>query len=104
MLYLAPSIECNTVFGGGKMSVRDWGTQGNAGASASTPPPVRRYRAKLNTVGNVSSELSRIYREARSWMLPVDHASKYANNLSIIARILETSELEARLAKLEASQ
>jgi hypothetical protein len=86
------------------MSGDGWGTQGTAGASAPTPPPVRRYRAKLNTVGNVSGELARIYREARSGLIPVDHASKYANILSIIARILETSELEARLAKLEAGE
>lgn len=86
------------------MLAQDWGTQGNAGASASPPPPVRRYRAKLDNVGNVSRELARIYREARSGTLPVDHASKYANVLSIIARILETSDLEARLSKLEASK
>lgn len=73
------------------------------GASASTPPPVapKRYRAKLGTVTDVSRELGRIYREARSGVLPVEHASKYANVLSIIARILETSDLERRLELLE---
>ena len=86
------------------MSAQDWGSQGNAGVSVGTPPRSRRYRAKLDTVGSVSSELARIYREARSGLLPVDHASKYANVLSIIARILETTDLEARLAKIEAAQ
>ncbi|QYU68865.1 hypothetical protein J4558_01560 [Leptolyngbya sp. 15MV] len=49
----------------------------------------------------MSRELGRIYREARSGVLPVEHASKYANVLSIIARILETSDLERRLELLE---
>jgi hypothetical protein len=86
------------------MLAQDWTTQGKPGASAAPPPRSRRYRAKLDTVGSVSGELARIYREARSGILPVDHASKYANVLSIIARILETTDLEARLAKLEATQ
>lgn len=86
------------------MLAQDWTTQGKPGALAAPPPRSRRYRAKLDTVGSVSSELSRIYREARSGLLSVDHASKYANVLSIIARILETTDLEARLVKIEAAQ
>lgn len=81
-----------------------WGdaTQGNQGGSTETPsPPARRYRAKLATVADVNREIQRIYREARSALIPVDHASKYANILSIIARIHESSDLEARIAALE---
>lgn len=77
--------------------------QGTAGGGTSTPAP-RRYRAKIDNVGNVSRELARIYREARSGMIPVEHASKYANILAIIARILETSDLEKRLEALETNR
>ncbi|OWK28961.1 hypothetical protein SPMU_24870 [Sphingomonas mucosissima] len=78
-------------------------TQGTLRELDATPAP-RRYRAKIDTVGNVSRELSRVYREARSGMISVEHASKYANILSIIARILETSNLEVRLAAIEAAR
>lgn len=80
----------------------DDATQGNQGGSAATPPPgAKRYRAKLATVSDVNREIQRIYREARSSLIPVDHASKYANILSIIARIHEASNLEQRIAALE---
>jgi len=81
-----------------------WGdaTQGNQGGSTATPPPgAKRYRAKLATVADVNREIQRIYREARSSLIPVDHASKYANILSIIARIHEASDLEQRITVLE---
>ena len=68
--------------------------------SVDTPSP-RRYRAKLETVGNVSRELSRIYREARSGLIDTSDASKLAHILSIIGRIIEASDLEARIAALE---
>ena len=68
---------------------------------AATPTP-RRYRCRLSTVGNVSAEIAKIYREARSGAIPVDHASKYAHILSIIGRIIETSDLERRVADMEA--
>lgn len=83
-----------------------WGTSTpqETALPAPTPPPVavRRYRCRLSTVGNVSAEIAKIYREARSGALPVDHASKYAHILSIIGRIIETSDLERRVADIEA--
>lgn len=87
------------------MSGEDWGTRGNAGASASTPPPAapKRYRAKLSTVADVNREIQRVYRECRSGILDTSDGSKLAHILSMIARIHETTDLEARLAKLEAS-
>ena len=79
---------------------------GNAGASASTPPPAKpkRYRAKLSSVRDVNREIQRVYRECRSGLLDVSDGSKLAHILSLIARIHETSDLEARLAALEGRQ
>lgn len=75
---------------------------GNDWGSVPTPAPVRRYRCKLDTVGNVSRELARIYREARSGLLDVGDASKLAHVLSTVARIMADSDLEARIIALEA--
>lgn len=76
---------------------------GKTGASAPTPPPAaaKRYRCKLSSVADVNREIQRVYREARSNMLDTGNASKLAHILSLIARIHETSDLEARLAALE---
>jgi len=77
-------------------------TQGNAGDTGNTPAPQRRYRCRLKSVQDVSRELARIYRESRSGMIPVEHASKYANVLSIIGRIIADSDLDERIERLEA--
>ena len=79
---------------------------GKAGASASTPPPAKpkRYRAKLSSVADVNREIQRVYRECRSGLLDVSDGSKLAHILSLIARIHETSDLEARLTALEAQR
>ena len=87
---------------GGIMQAEGSESGGKGWGSAPTPAPVRRYRCKLDTVGNVSRELARIYREARSGLLDVGDASKLAHVLSTVARIMADSELEARVALLEA--
>ena len=85
------------------MSAQVWGSHGNQGASASPPsPPARRYRAKLSSVADVNREIQRVYRECRSGLLDTADGSKLAHILSMIARIHETSDLEARLQRLEA--
>lgn len=61
----------------------------------------RSHRAKLATVGDVSHELGRLYREARAGKIDVADASRLGNLLSILARILSDSELEARIEALE---
>jgi hypothetical protein len=52
-------------------------------------------------VADVNRELQRVYRECRSGLLDTSDGSKLAHILSLIARIHETSDLEARLARLE---
>lgn len=78
---------------------------GKPGASVRTPPPVaKRYRCKLSSVADVNREIQRVYRECRSGLVDVGDGSKLAHILSLIARIHETSDLEGRLAALEAGR
>lgn len=66
------------------------------------PPMPKQYaRAKLATPTDVSRELAKLYREARSGRIDVADASRLANMLSILSRILSDSELEARIEVLE---
>jgi hypothetical protein len=65
---------------------------------AATPPP----RLPLDTMLRVRRELARVYREARAGKLDVADASKLANILQIMGRMIESSDFEARLAALEA--
>lgn len=69
--------------------------------SPSPAPQEARKRIRLQSVGDVADELAKLYREARSKRLDVADASRLANMLSILSRILETSELEKRVAELE---
>lgn len=79
------------------------GSQGrtSAGESEASPPPKQYARAKLATATHVSRELAKLYREARIGRIDVADASRLANMLSILARILTDSELEARIEALE---
>ncbi|MGH8049082.1 MAG: hypothetical protein ACREPB_00305 [Arenimonas sp.] len=65
------------------------------------PAPQSRARIKLQSVGDVSHELAKLYREARNKKIDVADASRLANMLSILSRILESSELEKRIEILE---
>lgn len=73
--------------------------QSAATTSNCTAPP--RLRLKLVTAEDVRRELARLYREARSNQLEVSDASRLANVLQILARIIETGDLEARIKVLE---
>lgn len=57
--------------------------------------PKQYARAKLATSTDVSRELAKLYREARSGRIDVADASRLANMLSILSRILSDSELAA---------
>ena len=65
-----------------------------------TPRPIQ-VRVKLTTVHDVQKELSKIYRLCRAKKLDVSEGSKLANILVMVARLMETSDLEARIAALE---
>lgn len=59
------------------------------------------YRARLRNSDDVAKEIGRLYRMARRKTIPVDDASKLGNLLSILSRILQQSEIEKRLDRLE---
>ena len=69
-------------------------------AAKSAAPP--RLRLPLASAGDVARELARLYRQARAGQMEVQDASRLANILQILARVLETSALEARIEALEA--
>ena len=68
-------------------------------SSDSVDPP--RLRLKLATAADVRRELARLYREARAERVPVADASRLANILQILGRVIETSDIEQRLTALE---
>jgi hypothetical protein len=63
--------------------------------------PPARLRLKLNTMDDVKRELARLYREGKAGSRDVVDVSRLANVLSIMGRLIEGSEFEARLAALE---
>jgi hypothetical protein len=64
----------------------------------------RRIRVgRLTTVGQVAAELGRLYRHARWGEIPVGDASRLATILAAMRQCLESSELESRIAQMEAA-
>jgi len=66
-------------------------------------PPVKgtRYRCKLDTLGDVKREMARVYREARSGIVQISDGSKLIYMLGLVGRVIEGSDLEARIDALE---
>lgn len=64
--------------------------------------PKQRQRTPLKSAENVRAELARLYRQARAGEIEVADASRLGNLLQILGRMIETSDLEQRLEKLEA--
>jgi hypothetical protein len=75
----------------------------NTGSAA--PKPKERQRrvriGKLTSVGRVAIELGRLYRQARYGEVETIEAYRLASVLSVMAKCLETSEFERRLAAME---
>jgi hypothetical protein len=62
----------------------------------------RRTRiGRLSTVAMVGCEIARIYKQSRRGELNSMEAYRYANVLAVLARCLETTAYEQRLADLE---
>lgn len=86
------------------MQDRDTATQGAAPTSAPAPRK-KAFRAKLTTTREVAAQAARLFREARAGLIDVQDASRLANILAIVGRLLSDAEIEtlnARLDKLEA--
>lgn len=62
-------------------------------------PPVRVGR--LDTLPRLRRELGRLYRDSRSGRIDAQSAARLASILAIMARLIEGSEFEERLARLE---
>ena len=73
------------------------GTDSRAVPRANRKPPTPR----LDSATRVRRELARLYGEARAGTLAVGDASKLANVLQILGRMIETGDLEGRLEELE---
>ena len=70
---------------------------------AKAPPPLSPPRiGPLETASDVKREAARLYRAARRGEVVPGDASKLASVLSLIARVIEGAEAEARLVALEA--
>jgi len=65
-----------------------------------TPRPPR-LRLKLASVGDVRAELARVYRAAKVGSIQIPDASRLANILFILSRIIEGGDLEKRIQALE---
>ena len=65
-------------------------------------PP--RLRLKLNSIDDVRAELARLYREGKAGTRDVQDVSRLANVLQILGRLIEGSEIERRLIRLEESE
>ena len=69
-------------------------------------PPGGNKRAqrvgRLHTVGHIVSEMGKLYRQARKGEINSADASRLASILALMRQGLEASELERRLAALEA--
>lgn len=73
------------------------------GSTPNPPSPRKKvFRAKLQTIGDCQAQLARLYREARAGTIDVQDASRLANILAILGRMMADTDLEVRLAKLEA--
>ena len=66
-------------------------------------PPARRHRP-LKTMEQVRQELSKVYRASREHSIDIGDASKLANILSLIGRVIEGSTVEARIKALESQR
>ncbi|WP_157314093.1 hypothetical protein [Chitinibacter sp. GC72] len=76
----------------------DFDTENNATDGAK---PRRNRKPPLDTVCRVKKEMAKLYRDARAGAVDVSDASKLANMLNVLARLIETSELVQRMEALE---
>jgi hypothetical protein len=65
-------------------------------------PPYKKARSlPLTTVGHCRGEMAAIYRLARAGNLNLSDATKFAYILVALGRMIETSDLEARISEIE---
>ena len=67
--------------------------------SEKKPTPLRSR--PLKTMEQVRQELSKVYRASRNNLLDIGDASKLANILALVGRVIEGSSVESRIKALE---
>lgn len=67
-------------------------------------PKEPRYRCKLDTLQDVKREMSRLYRESRSGLIDPAAATKLVWMLQAVGKVIEGSDLEKRIERLEQKQ
>lgn len=86
------------------------GTRASAGKRATppraqdSPAPAPRLRLRLNSIDDVKKEMARLYREGKTGRRDVGNVSRLANVLALMGRLIEGSQLEARMDALERAQ
>lgn len=63
--------------------------------------PPTRLRVRLNTIDDVKKEMARLYREARAKKVDSQDASRMANMLSILGRLIEGSEIQQQIDEIK---
>lgn len=91
---------------GQKMSSQEPVIIDNATGEIEHLPPQRgkRYRCQLNSLADVKAEMAKVYRETRSDLIDPQTATKLTWCLQAIGKVIETSDLEARISALEEKQ
>jgi hypothetical protein len=64
----------------------------------------RRIRVRLDTLSDARREAARQYRRALEGEIKIEDMSRLINAVSLIGRMIEGSDLEARLAALEGAK
>lgn len=63
---------------------------------------IKKRGPRLHQLKSVKQELGHIYRQAKIGEIDISDASKLANILQILARIIQGTDIEDRLSALEA--
>jgi len=64
-------------------------------------PTMRKRVGSLGTVGNVLTEMARVYREGRRGEITTADAGRFMAMLTLIRQAIEGEELERRVTELE---
>ena len=70
-------------------------------AAVSDASPRRPVRLKLETARDLHKALARLIRASLGGVIDTADLGRYANAIAVLARIVNDSEFEARLDKLE---
>lgn len=73
------------------------------GHDVATLPPPRRRRPDLATLTDVRREMGKVYREMRMKKIDCQDGTRMTYVLEKIGKLIESSDLQERIEKLEAA-